>query len=65
MWISAHGYQPVSQQEQTISMRTRAQNAIKYDGTIKVFQLSMAGLANVVTEAGIIYKKFNMLKQKL
>jgi hypothetical protein len=63
IWISAHGYQPVSQEEQTISMRTRSQNEIKYDGTIKVFQLSMAGLANVVTEAGIIYKNFKKLKQ--
>jgi hypothetical protein len=64
IWISGHGYQPVSEQEQTISMRTRSQNTITYDGTLKVFQLSMAGLANVTTEMGIIYKKFKHLKRK-
>ena len=64
IWPSGHGYEPKSQEEQTISMRTRTQSTIKYDGTLKVFQLSMAGLANVTTEMGIIYKKFHYLKQK-
>jgi len=64
IWVSGHGYQPVSQQEQTISMRTRAQNTIKYDGTLNVFHLSMAGLANVTTEMGIIYKMFESLRLK-
>jgi len=58
LFISAHGYQPVSDGQQTISMATRSQSAIEYDGTLKVFHLSMAGLANVTTEMGIIYKKF-------
>jgi hypothetical protein len=64
IWISGHGYQPVSEQEQTVSMATRSQSTITYDGTLKVFQLSMAGLANVTTEMGIIYKKFKHLKRK-
>ena len=64
IWISGHGYQPVSEQEQTVSMATRSQSTITYNGTLKVFQLSMAGLANVTTEMGIIYKKFKNLKQK-
>jgi hypothetical protein len=56
LFISAHGYQPVSDQEQTISMTTRSQSAIIYD-ELDVFHLSMAGLANVTTEMGIINKK--------
>ena len=63
IWPSGHGYQPVSEQEQTVSMRTRAQSTIKYDGSLKVFHLSMAGLANVTTEMGIIYKNFDKLAQ--
>ena len=64
IWPSGHGYQPVPEQEQTVSMGTRAQSTIKYDGTIKVFHLSMAGLANVTTEMGIIYKNFDTLAQR-
>jgi hypothetical protein len=63
IWISGHGYQPVSEQEQSVSMATRSQSTITYDGTLTVFQLSMAGLANVTTEMGIIYKKFKHLKR--
>jgi hypothetical protein len=64
IWISAHGYEAVSQQEQTISMRTRAHDTINYDGTLKVFHLSMAGLANVTTEMGILYKKYNKFTEQ-
>ena len=63
VWVSGHGYQ-LRPEEQTISMRTRARNTIKYDGTLKVFHLSMAGLANVTTEMGIIYKMFEALRLK-
>lgn len=61
IYVSGHGYKSVSKKEQTISMTTRSQSTIKYDGSIKVFQLSMAGLANVTTEMGIIYKYFTDL----
>jgi hypothetical protein len=64
IWISAHGYEAVSQQEQTISMRTRAHDTINYDGTLKVFHLSMAGLANVTTEMGVLYKKYNKFTEQ-
>jgi hypothetical protein len=63
VWVSGHGY-VLSPEEQTISMRTRTQNTIKYDGTLKVFHLSMAGMANVTTEMGIIYKMFESLRLK-
>ena len=63
VWVSGHGYE-LRPEEQTISMRTRTQNTIKYDGTLKVFHLSMAGLANVTTEMGIIYKMFESLRLK-
>ena len=64
IWLSGHGYQPVSQQGLSVSMATRGQSQIKPNGLLDVFHLSMAGLANVTTEMGIIYKKFEKLKQK-
>ena len=64
IWLSGHGYQPVSQQGLSVSMATRGQSQIKPNGLLDVFHLSMAGLANVTTEMGIIYKKFDKLKQK-
>jgi hypothetical protein len=64
IWPSGHGYQPVPEQEPSVSMGTRAQSTIKYDGTIKVFQLSMAGLANVTTEMGIIHKNYNKFTEQ-
>jgi hypothetical protein len=64
IWVSGHGYQPVSQQEQRVSMGTRSQSQITSNGLLDVFQLSMAGLANVTTDMGIIYKNFADLKQK-
>ena len=65
IWISGHGYQPVSEQEQSVSMRTREQSQVKYNGLLDVFHLSMAGLANVTTEMGIIYRNFDKLKLKI
>ena len=65
VWVSGHGYEPVPEEEQSVSMATRGQSQIKYDKTLKVFHLSMAGLANVTTEMGIIYKKmFKRLRLK-
>jgi hypothetical protein len=64
VWVSGHGYRPVSEQEQSVSMATRGQSQIKYNGLLDVFQLSMAGLANVTTEMGIIYKMFEGLRLK-
>lgn len=64
VWVSGHGYEPVSEEEQSVSMATRGQSQIKYDKTLKVFHLSMAGLANVTTEMGIIYKMFEVLRLK-
>ena len=64
IWLSGHGYQPVSQQGLSVSMATRGQSQINPNGLLDVFHLSMAGLANVTTEMGIIYKKFEKLKQK-
>ena len=64
IWVSGHGYQPVSQQEQSVSMATRGRSQIKYNGLLDVFQLSMAGLANVTTEMGIIHKMFEDLRLK-
>lgn len=64
IWISAHGYEAVSQEEQTISMRTRAHDTINYDGTLKVFHLSMAGLANVTTEMGVLFKEYNKFTEQ-
>ena len=64
IWISGHGYQPVSEQEQSVSMRTREQSQVKYNGLLDVFHLSMAGLANVTTEMGIIYRNFDKLTKK-
>ena len=64
IWVSGHGYQPVSQEEQSVSMATRGRSEIKPNGLLDVFHLSMAGLANVTTEMGIIYKMFEKLKQK-
>jgi hypothetical protein len=64
VWVSGHGYRPVSEEEQSVSMATRGQSQIKYNGLLDVFQLSMAGLANVTTEMGIIYKMFEDLKLK-
>ena len=61
VWVSGHGYEPVPEEEQSVSMATRGQSQIKYDKTLKVFHLSMAGLANVTTEMGIIYKEFEDL----
>jgi hypothetical protein len=62
IWVSGHGYQPVYEQEQSVSMATRGQSQIKPNGLLDVFQLSMAGLANVTTEMGIIHKKFEDLR---
>ena len=64
VWVSGHGYRPVSEEEQSVSMATRGQSQIKYDGLLDVFHLSMAGLANVTTEMGIIYKEFEDLRLK-
>ncbi len=64
VWVSGHGYEPVPEEEQSVSMATRGQSQIKYNGLLDVFQLSMAGLANVTTEMGIIYKMFEDLRLK-
>ena len=64
IWPSGHGYQPVPEQEPSVSMGTRAQSTIKYDGTIKVFHLSMAGFANITTEMGIIHKNYNKFTEQ-
>ena len=64
IWPSGHGYQPVPEQEPSVSMGTRAQSTIKYDGTIKVFHLSMAGFANITTEMGIIHKNYDKFTEQ-
>jgi hypothetical protein len=65
IWVSGHGYRPVSQEELSVSMATRGRSEIKHNGLLDVFHLSMAGLANVTTEMGIIYKMFEKLKLKI
>jgi hypothetical protein len=45
-------------------MATRGRSQITPNGLLDVFHLSMAGLANVTTEMGIIYQNFDKLTKK-